>query len=258
MVSSSSSMQMLLAHQFMHCPSAPLAVGSPAPAASAERAPRLQSRSRRLPFSVPATSGLCNGEDSSLLYSSVNHITHRLPETCGVHYPEAPYYRGRNNFDVQLVREASLSRRGRPLRHAFATNSGTHTVPAASQQRRYKQAMPTRLSKDTTHSYGQLLPRLCKRSSASSVSARRHLACNSRLPGARTADSGHLTLFSRPDTARRQSSCPAASDSATAIPETTLEPCMRCTVRWAVCVVRDEVAADKMVQFERFVSTVVR
>ncbi|KAG5477770.1 hypothetical protein LSCM1_05068 [Leishmania martiniquensis] len=258
MVFGCSSMQRLLAHQYMHYPSAPLPLEGPALATSVERTSHLQRRRQRWPFSVSTASALCDGECSSLLYSSVNHLTHRLPETLGVHYPVAPNFRRRNLCDAQLMQEAAASRRVLPMQSVVAASFSAHTMPLTSQQRRYTQAIPKKPSKGVANSYAYSLPHLWKRSSVSAAVQRRRLAHQSSLTGTCTAKSNQPAPFLQSATTRPQSSFLVTCDGSTSVSDTTPEPCMQCTVRWAACVVRDDVASDRMARLARFISTTSR
>ncbi|CAJ1989194.1 hypothetical protein LDHU3_24.1410:CDS1 [Leishmania donovani] len=256
MTSGSTSMQMLLAHQYMHSLPTTPQVDRPASVAHAQPTSPLRRRRRRLPFSAPNTSTLLSGDGVPFLYSSVNHLTHRLPETLGVHYPESPYYVGRNEFDTQLLREAVASRRGQPMQRAQTASPGARVVPAASQQRQYAQAMPTRPIDGTITLSGLSLPRLCKQSPGNTASVMRHTACHRSFAGTCTSELDQPIVSLQSTTARSRSIRPATSDAAAVTSETIPEPCMRCRVRWEASIVRDELAADRLAQFRRLVSTV--
>ncbi|TPP44918.1 hypothetical protein CGC20_11980 [Leishmania donovani] len=155
-----------------------------------------------------------HGDGVPFLYSSVNHLTHRLPETLGVHYPESPYYVGRNEFDTQLLREAVASRRGQPMQRAQTASPGARVVPAASQQRQYAQAMPTRPIDGTITLSGLSLPRLCKQSPGNTASVMRHTACHRSFAGTCTSELDQPIVSLQSTTARSRSIRPATSDAA--------------------------------------------
>lgn len=142
------------------------------------------------------------------------------------------------------------------MQRAQTASPGARVGPAASQQRHYAQTMPTRPIDGTITFSGLSLPRLCKQSPGKSASVMRHAACHRSFAGTCTSELDQPVVSLQSKTERPRSICPATSDAAAVTSESIPEPCMRCRVRLEVSVVKDELAADRLAQFLRLVSTV--
>ncbi|KAK7194146.1 hypothetical protein NESM_000328200 [Novymonas esmeraldas] len=260
-------MHMLLAHQYLSGPYPSTCAGGAETADDDEALPtspppQQPKRRPRPPFSAPASAAARSGEYVPFVYSSVNRFTHQLPETLGAHYPAAPYYSGRNEFDTQLLREAAASRRrgGRSIGRAQTAGTRGRTVSAASGAR--SEARPgqdTATANTSSSSSSRSLPQLRKQSPRSPASALRYASRHCTFADTHTTElqSPHLSLQSTMVRSTRKSR-PATAEGTTLAPATIPDPCMRCSVRWAACVVRDELAADMLDQLRRSLPTAVQ
>lgn len=254
-------MQLLLAHQYLRSQHVPLAddadaraaESSPAvdpsgvEAAPSPRPPKPRSR-RAMHGASPHAQGQCDGAYTPFLYSSVNHNTHRLPETLGVHYPAAPYFRGRNEFDNQLQHEATAARHREEVAQRVRNAGSARTRPDSAPILHL-----TRFNLSSNSSLEPSLPRVGQRSPVSSAPSVRVVASPVNL-GATVRT---VMTHSARSQGMRPHSAPYSDSNTTGalMPDMVPEKCMRCTVRWPACVVRDELAADKRAQFRRAVFT---
>ncbi|KPA79163.1 hypothetical protein ABB37_05666 [Leptomonas pyrrhocoris] len=227
---SPTSMQLLIAHQYMHGPGAP-----PNISGSSDRRPR------RLCSADLSSHGRSGGEYSPYLYSSVNEVTHQLPPTLGTHYGEAPYYRGNNEFDRQLRREVSLAAhdRSRPPQSAPPTHPSSARFAASARAPTSQNKTASRISF----------------TSANGPSKKDAVRTGSAPPPSRSALSPSVT-WRRPS----QESLPSLSSASNAhaiVPEAALVPCLRLTVKQNGFVVRDELGTDKHMRFHRYLINTV-